>query len=254
MSNILVIGDQCIDRYHYGVCERISPEAPVLILKEKRTEDKFGMALNVYHNLLSFGHNVFKIVSDKRNIKHRYVDQNYNSHLLRVDEGEEGFASNFDKNILNKFNNFDLVIISDYNKGFLSIDDICYICDYFKSKDIKVFIDTKKTKLSEINGAIIKINKKEHDLLESFPEKSQIIITLGSDGAMFEGKVFPTEKVEVFDPCGAGDVFLAALASRYLKTKSIEESIPYANKLASYSATKMGTYVILKEDLDDICI
>ena len=35
---VLLIGDSCQDIYHFGSCDRISPEAPVLILKENRIE------------------------------------------------------------------------------------------------------------------------------------------------------------------------------------------------------------------------
>ena len=53
---ILVIGDSCTDVYNYGTCDRISPEAPVPILKTTYIEEKPGMALNVQKNLEAFGH------------------------------------------------------------------------------------------------------------------------------------------------------------------------------------------------------
>ena len=43
-------------------------------------------------------------------------------------------------------------------------------------------------------------------------------MTLGEDGALHQGKNFPTKKVEIFDVCGAGDTFLSALACSYLIT------------------------------------
>ena len=52
---ILLIGDRCEDVYHYGTCDRLSPEAPVPILKECRIEYKMGMSSNVKMNLESFG-------------------------------------------------------------------------------------------------------------------------------------------------------------------------------------------------------
>ena len=47
---ILVIGDSCTDVYHYGECERISPEAPVPILRHIESIKIGGMAKNVYEN------------------------------------------------------------------------------------------------------------------------------------------------------------------------------------------------------------
>ena len=51
---VLLVGDHCIDIYHYGVCERLSPEAPVPILKQTKMEKKMGMSSNVMMNLESF--------------------------------------------------------------------------------------------------------------------------------------------------------------------------------------------------------
>ena len=52
---ILLIGDHCLDIYHYGVCERLSPEAPVPVLKVVKSEIKQGMSSNVNLNLQAFG-------------------------------------------------------------------------------------------------------------------------------------------------------------------------------------------------------
>ena len=54
LLKILIIGDSCLDRYHYGICDRMSPEAPVPILKILRTETRQGMVLNVQQHLENF--------------------------------------------------------------------------------------------------------------------------------------------------------------------------------------------------------
>ena len=51
---VVLIGDSCDDVYHYGVCERISPEAPVPILKEATRNTLKGMSGNVRLNLEAF--------------------------------------------------------------------------------------------------------------------------------------------------------------------------------------------------------
>ena len=38
--NVLLVGDSCLDIYHYGVCERMSPEAPVPVFRETKKEKK----------------------------------------------------------------------------------------------------------------------------------------------------------------------------------------------------------------------
>src|ERR1700754_5292102 len=54
-SSIYVIGDVMIDHYIYGNCDRISPEAPVLIVDTKKEEYTLGGAGNVVKNLISLG-------------------------------------------------------------------------------------------------------------------------------------------------------------------------------------------------------
>ena len=55
---ILVVGDACLDEYHFGSCDRLSPEAPVPVFKREKYESKQGMCLNVAANLKSLGNTV----------------------------------------------------------------------------------------------------------------------------------------------------------------------------------------------------
>ena len=54
--------------------------------------------------------------------------------------------------------------------------------------------------------------------------------------------IYPTKTVEVVDVCGAGDTFLAALATQYLYTKDIEKSIIFANIAAGITVQHRGNY------------
>ena len=98
----------------------------------------------------------------------------------------------------------------------------------------------------------LKINEKEYLTSKTLPLDSNVLITLGSKGAKYMDKIYPTDSVEVFDVCGAGDVFLSAFVSFYLDTKEVESAINFANKFASLSVTKFGTYVIIEEDIKRI--
>ena len=55
MIKVAVIGDILIDRYIYGTAERLSPEAPVPIVRHQTTFDRSGGAGNLYENLKSLG-------------------------------------------------------------------------------------------------------------------------------------------------------------------------------------------------------
>jgi bifunctional ADP-heptose synthase (sugar kinase/adenylyltransferase) len=87
--NVLIIGDVMIDSYMWGKVNRISPEAPVPILKYERTEISFGMSANVKRNLESFGVFVNHITNKNPIIKKRIVDKNSNQQLLRIDNDGE---------------------------------------------------------------------------------------------------------------------------------------------------------------------
>ena len=247
---ILVIGDSCEDVYHYGTCERVSPEAPVLVLKQERQVTLQGMSSNVAANLQSFGNNVEHLTNKNVVRKHRFVDKRFKQHLLRVDEGEIYSTDRIDLNLLEKYKNLDAIVISDYNKGFLLPEDCEKICK--KYKNLPIFVDTKKTDLSCYNNSFIKINEEESKKARVPCNNSEVIITLGPRGACWKDNIYSTERVEVFDVCGAGDVFLSALSHRYLLTKNIESAIMFANKCASYSVTKFGTYVLKQDEINDL--
>ena len=65
-SKVLVIGDLILDRYLYGTCDRISPEAPVPIVNLENEKLLLGGASNVANNLKALGVNVllFGIIAD----------------------------------------------------------------------------------------------------------------------------------------------------------------------------------------------
>ena len=79
-----------------------------------------------------------------------------------------------------------------------------------------------------------------------------LIVTKGGKGAEYQGKLYPAEKVNVFDVVGAGDTFLAALTYGYLKYGRIDKAIPLANKAAAVAVSHTGTYVLTEEDINEI--
>lgn len=253
-SKVLLIGDSCIDRYHYGTVERISPEAPVPIFKVLKTENKNGMSLNVKENLLGLGVSVDIITNEKEIIKSRHIENKSRQHIIRVDWGEDEKVKplSFDKIERINFDLYDAVVISDYNKGFITKENISKILSF--TNNIPVFVDTKKKDLRCYEGCIIKINEKEEREVVNFPENHSLIVTLGERGARYNNVIYPTDKVEVFDVCGAGDTFISALCSYYIFTKNMLDSIMFANRCAGFVVQKFGTYSIKMEDLNEICI
>ena len=144
---ILLIGDSCIDEYVYGICERLNPEAPVPILKFNRKETTKGMAWNVRANLMSFGLSVYILTNKEEIIKTRYIDEKSNQQILRVDDESICELIPYNQPFHKRSTTdplsddwYDALVISDYDKGFLTEEDIFYIG---KSHPL-TFLDTKK--------------------------------------------------------------------------------------------------------------
>lgn len=238
--NILLIGDSCSDEYRFGTVERISPEAPVPVFNYRYKQVKPGMAANVRENLNTLGCKVECFLGPE-SIKTRYIDLRSHQHLLRVDDDAK-IAHPLNSNYL-RYNDIDAVVISDYNKGYITEDLILNVIDSYKGP---VFLDTKKTDLSKFN-CFIKINELEFRNRTSEPK--DVIVTQGRDGAIWNGRRFPTKKVDVSDVCGAGDTFLASLVYFYLLfDNKLDRAIEFANKASSVTVQQLGTYApTLKE-------
>ena len=218
------------------------------------------MSVNVLDNLIALGCNVTSAFSKNRSIKTRCIDIKTGQQLFRFDEDIES-----DPIQPNKIpdNDYDCIIMSDYGKGSLNYDNMKRIIEMYG--DIPIFIDTKKTDLGEFdriyppNEVFIKINNYEHDKLKT--THRNMIVTRGRDGATYKDKTFLTPKVNVADPCGAGDTFLASLAYFYCISKfyglgeqkrmsDIEYAIEKANIAASITVQHLGVYAPTKEEIN----
>lgn len=249
MKKILVIGESCTDLFEYGTCTRLNPEAPTPVFVSSETNRNAGMAANVYSNIISLaGHTEFEIEfmqsSPDQIIKHRFVDKASNYILLRVDkDGPVDKIDLMNPETVKKIEDADLVVVSDYDKGFLSESDLVTIASFAK----KSFIDTKKPIKSWTSlFSYIKINKREfenpaNDTQTLSIHSDKIIVTLGESGAKIGSTyIKPKTKVAVKDVSGAGDTFLAALVVEYARSGNIVKSIEYANECAAIAVSNKG--------------
>jgi bifunctional ADP-heptose synthase (sugar kinase/adenylyltransferase) len=244
VGDILIIGESCRDVFVYCEAERLCPDIPVPVLSEIDRSENPGMAKNVHRNILSL-YSDCDIITNRnwtQITKTRYVHKNSNHTFFRVDTPHK--MERVDVQSLDL--NYDLIVISDYNKGFLLEEDVEYICN----KHNNVFIDTKKNLGSFIqNAKIIKINDFEYRNSKKFIDnneniKNKIIHTQGGTGCFYKEKNFPVNEVEVKDTSGAGDSFMAALVVKYAEGNDMETSINFANFCASNVVKGRGVGVI----------
>ena len=196
MAKVIVIGDSMLDIYVHGDVTRISPEAPVPILKETHRTYNLGGAANVAANLKALnvdvllltivGTDVNTTVLDQllnsKNIntyidyyrgktitKTRYVGNN--QQILRVDEEKQGETNSVseDKFLLAIETHFksiaylEYIILSDYNKGVLTPSLIRRIFALVEGTPVKVLVDTKKESIELFYGAHL-ITPNENEL------------------------------------------------------------------------------------------
>lgn len=197
-KKIIVIGDLMLDRYYDGSVSRISPEAPIPILRLDSARNLLGGAGNVVTNLVSANQEV-KIISsigkdeagdcilklfsqigvstsailqyNKRltTLKTRYVSGN--QQLLRVDEERIDFVDQFEteeifRSCERELSETEVIILSDYAKGILTPELCQQICKSAQIKGIKVIFDVKENNFFKYQNAyLVKPNKKELEML-----------------------------------------------------------------------------------------
>jgi D-beta-D-heptose 7-phosphate kinase/D-beta-D-heptose 1-phosphate adenosyltransferase len=253
---ILLLGDSCDDIYNYGSIERrCFEERPkgkgTPILKVKKTIRKPGMAKNVFKNFKTLEQEVDFFTNSEIIQKVRLINTSEkNTSIMRIDYNDSVESMNLSKLKNIQLEKFDCIVISDYNKGFISEEIINYIVKNFNGK---IFVDSKKSNLSCYENCIIKINEYENSLVRNFPEKYHLIVTLGKNGAKWNNKHFKPYKCDkIIDICGAGDTFFASFVVCYLKTTNFEISIKVANQCASLVLEHVGNHYICANQIDEM--
>ena len=305
-TNILVIGDIIYDKYLYGDTTRLSSEAQVPIFKPYNEEYRLGGAANVYNNIIALGASSQLcgiIGNDKEgnNIRTNLKDLNNSSdlvfvsserattkktrllvnnhHLLRIDEE---IISEIDDNIevkafntiKNRIDLYDLLVISDYDKGFLKKSFIRKVVDLFIYRNKKIIVDPKSDFYKYSGAFLIKPNLKElskfvgednlHNDHTSLIRHSKtvltkgdfdyIYVTMGENGGVLIGRdgsdqIIPAFCGETIDTTGAGDTTLAAIAFATAANVDILKAVHFASYVAGISVSKAGTATVTKAEV-----
>lgn len=305
-AKILVVGDIIVDHFIWGSVSRISPEAPVPVVNVTEENLLLGGAANVLHNIYGLGGRatlcgiigsdpigkhllelleelpssttgVIRSKNRPTTIKTRIIAQN--QQVVRFDREKTGEPSKENIKKIMRFINthiddFDAVIISDYNKGMINTSLMAQMRKALdKHKKIPVIVDPKPGLPQRFKGVtIITPNHHEAELMSGSPindeeslaraaqklqtdlESDAILITRGEAGmALFEkGKplfTIPTVAKEVYDVTGAGDTVIATLALGLATGLSYADAATLANYAAGIVVGKVGTATANAEEL-----
>jgi len=238
---VLVIGETCVDRFIYCDAPRLSPEAPVPVLNPLYAIDNPGMAGNTAANILALVPDAKIMKSDQKETitKTRYVEEKSNHMFLRVDEGETYIKPfQWTPKIDIMIGQSDIVVVSDYNKGFLRDADLREIA----RKSTLSILDSKRKLTNELiqDFTFVKLNESER-LNNPNLDRDNIITTLGKKGAEYKNILFESPNPQdTIDVSGAGDTFTAAFIVKYYQLKDERAAIKFANRKASEVVTQRG--------------
>ncbi|MDY6914864.1 MAG: D-glycero-beta-D-manno-heptose-7-phosphate kinase [Candidatus Cloacimonadota bacterium] len=192
-KKIAIIGDIILDKYIYGDVDRISPEAPVPIVKVTREKYVPGGAANVALNIKALGGQAYllgtvgedvhkKILFDiltENNLSSSYILTDpkkgttqktrvigLNQQLLRIDHEDTAYLeSYFEKQILENINSLpdiDAIIISDYAKGTITKKLMQKLTQYCQQQKLPLIVDPKPKHMNWYkNSFLITPNRKE---------------------------------------------------------------------------------------------
>ena len=191
---VLVVGDVMLDRYWWGSVDRISPEAPVPVVRLDRTSNAAGGAANVAANIAGLGASAILVgitgndleaetlrtlIAENERIDCRLIGLDdrdttvktrivaHNQHVVRLDQENTAPIAEMDwrraaELICRLVDEVDAVVFSDYAKGFLVQELLVEVIESARANGKMVFVDPKSKDFSKYAGStVITPNLKE---------------------------------------------------------------------------------------------
>ncbi len=300
-GRVLVVGDVMLDRYWSGPAARISPEAPVPVVHVSEEFERVGGAANVAANIVALGMDADLIggagndpasarlqeLCDacgiaaefvcgpkcETTVKLRVMSQH--QQLLRLDF--EAYVPIYDVEHLHqvfakKLNEADIVVLSDYGKGFVA--DSRTLIAAAQVADKRVIVDPKSTDFSRYSGAYLitpnfaefeatvgkcdneaEIEERGANLCRNHNFEA-VLVTRGEHGMTlvspnFAAITLNAQARDVFDVTGAGDTVCAVVSAALAAGVELADAVVYANSAAGVAVGKMGTAIVTTEELEN---
>ncbi len=194
--HILVVGDLMLDRFIWGDVERISPEAPVPVLRVRSESYRLGGAANVIHNIHTLGGKVtvcgvvgrdeagkrllqefhklglsgkgiFSQTGFQTTQKSRVIARPSHQQIVRLDRENHGEIRNRVRQRIRQFverqaGRCDGIVISDYGKGVIHPQMLELIADLINRKKLLCVADPKKENFKSYrNATLVTPNREE---------------------------------------------------------------------------------------------
>lgn len=249
---VLVIGDVMIDHYLHGSATRISPEAPIPVVKVVSQERRSGGAVNVAENLNSLG------VDERLAIlplpwpeKHRLMVGD--TQVARWDTND--VLPPHDIEALDKCVADwppDAIVISDYAKGSVTDE----VIDWIAERRVLTYVDSKRMPFDFPPECVFFPNQKEYNLWEcAYARQLMVVLKRGASGIaeLSKGVVieeYPAMACHVRSVCGAGDVVLAAYVAAQMRGEPNRKALWYANLAAAVAVEQPYTAVVRPEQIE----
>ncbi|MEE3237991.1 MAG: bifunctional D-glycero-beta-D-manno-heptose-7-phosphate kinase/D-glycero-beta-D-manno-heptose 1-phosphate adenylyltransferase HldE [Pseudomonadota bacterium] len=206
-ARLLVIGDVMLDRYWHGEASRVSPEAPVPVVKVGNREDRPGGAGNVALNMAALGSAVrlvgivgndetglellsrlnaagvycdFLQSADKPTItKLRVIGQH--QQLIRLDFEQQFEAADIiglQGKVKSLIGDSQVMVLSDYGKG--ALQETANLIELGRSKDIPIIVDPKGTNFEKYRGAtLLTPNLSEFEAVAGYSNNEEEFVNKG---------------------------------------------------------------------------
>lgn len=263
MSKVCVIGDLVIDSYLFGSATRLCPEGPVPVIVPDETEsvrtsrggaglvtDQLRALIGKENIIAHFGSKSRKerIFADGRLICRVDYDSIYVSDKFAYERAITRTLRSGEVNML---------IVSDYGKGAMTMPMAERIMQVAKIVEIPVLVDAKNSWHFYPGAFAVFPNQRERLIFPAKANPQHIIQKLGEQGCKVDGiDVHPQSGHAVRDTTGAGDIFLAAFAYAYREyhfrfgftdsTDTLQWCAGIANEYAGRSVGHIGTKIISK--------
>jgi len=286
-KRLLVVGDLMLDKYIWGEVGRISPEAPVPVVRSIYQSDQPGGAANVAMNLVRLGAQTQVIGFTGGDESERLLEESLKANgitprfvlsggfptvtkarilggrqqMLRLDNERLGDRPQGDYDrliecVLAQLPGCHMLVLSDYAKGVLTPAVCQQIIQAARELGIPVLVDPKSPELSraahlDTTGLDALLDAAEA-MVPAF-DLQFLIATLSEKGIALvragSRYLAPAVARQVFDVSGAGDTVIAVVALCLASGLTPETAVQLANVAAGIVVGKVGTVPVEKHEL-----